>query len=106
MELKDLTEKLKRFNDERNWDDGLTPEDVAKSIVIEGAELLEHFQWDSSRKSRGTMKEKDLEAVGEEIADVFIYTIRISYLMGYDLEKIVLAKIEKNAKKYPPKDYW
>ena len=104
MTLKQLTTKLKKFNKERGWDDGLVPEDVAKSIIIEAAELLEHYQWDASERNNNKNKQKDTEAIGEEIADVLIYTLRIAYLMNLDIEKIVLDKIQKNAVRYLPKN--
>lgn len=101
--IKKLTKDLEKFNKERGWDEGLDAQDVAKSIIIEAAELLEHFQWDGSRSKRKTLEKKNKEEIGEEIADVFIYLIRLCYMMGFDIEEIIRDKMRKNAKRYPAK---
>lgn len=103
MEMSELVSKLKNFNTERNWDADLQPQDVAKSIIIEAAELLEHFQWTATRKERNQveMLEINKTEIGEEIADVFIYLARLAYILNINIEEAVLDKIAKNAKKYP-----
>jgi NTP pyrophosphatase (non-canonical NTP hydrolase) len=90
---KDLIEKILKFRDERNWKQFHTPENLAKSISIESAELLENFQWDN--------KSYDLANLKEEIADIFIYLILLSDCLNLDIEKIAGEKIEVNSKKYP-----
>lgn len=90
--MKELQEKIEKFNEERDWDQFHSPENLAKSISIEAGELLECFQWNN---------EYDLEEVKEELADVINYCLLMADKLGVDPKQIVLDKIEKNAKKYP-----
>ena len=90
--MKDLQEKIEKFNEERDWDQFHSPENLAKSICIEAGELLECFQWSS---------EYDLDEVKEELADVINYCIQMANKLGVDPKQIVLDKMEKTAKKYP-----
>ena len=80
------------FNKEREWDQFHSPENLAKSIVIEAVELLECFQWNNNY---------DKEKVCEELADVVNYCIVKAHQVQVDLETIVLDKLEKNRQKYP-----
>ena len=80
------------FNKEREWDQFHSPENLAKSIVIEAVELLECFQWNDNY---------DKEKVCEELADVVNYCIVMANQLQVDLETIVLDKLEKNRQKYP-----
>ena len=90
--MQELTEKIKKFNQERDWDQFHSPENLAKSISIEAGELLECFQWNN---------EYDLNEVKEELADVFNYCILMADKLGVDPKQILLDKMEKTAKKYP-----
>ncbi len=87
-----ILKKLLKFRDEREWEEFHTPENLAKSISIEAAELLECFQWDSDFEKK---------EVAEELADVFIYAIFLADEMGLDIEDIVLKKLAENIKRYP-----
>ena len=87
-----LLPELLKFQKERDWKKFHTPENLAKSISIEAAELLEHFQWG---------KEYDVSEVGEELADVLIYCMYMADALDLDINEIILDKMEKNAKKYP-----
>lgn len=80
------------FNKERDWDQFHSPENLAKSIVIEAGELLECFQWNDNY---------DKKKVCEELADVVNYCIVMANQLQVDLEAIVLDKLEKNRQKYP-----
>lgn len=91
--LKELKEKIDKFTEERNWNQFHTPSNLAKSISIEAGELLECFQWSDT--------EFDIEAVKEELADVFNYCIQLASVLDLDVKDIILKKMEKNAKKYP-----
>jgi NTP pyrophosphatase (non-canonical NTP hydrolase) len=91
--MKDIIEKLIKFRDDRNWKQFHTPENLAKSIVLEAAELLENYQWQS--------KDVDLDNIKDEIADVVLYALLFVESYGFNLEDILNHKIEKNAKKYP-----
>ena len=84
--------KLIKFQEQRDWKKFHTPENLAKSISIESAELLEHFQWG---------KEYDVSEVGEELADVLIYCIYMADFLDLDIREIISDKVEKNSKKYP-----
>jgi len=90
--VKELQGKIEKFNEERDWDQFHSLENLAKSVSIEAGELLECFQWNS---------EYDLEKVKEELADVLIYCIQMANKLGVDPKQTILDKIEKNAKKYP-----
>ena len=90
--MKELQERIEKFNEERDWDQFHSPENLAKSISIEAGELLECFQWNN---------EYDLEEVKEELADVLNYCIQLANKLGVDSKQIVLEKMDKNAKKYP-----
>ncbi|MBQ7927501.1 MAG: nucleotide pyrophosphohydrolase [Methanobrevibacter sp.] len=87
-----LLPELLKFQKEREWKKFHTPENLAKSISIEAAELLEHFQWG---------KEYNITEVGEELADVLIYCMYMADALDLDIKEIILDKMEKNAKKYP-----
>ncbi len=85
---------------ERGWDKQM-PSDIAKSIVIEAAELLEYFQWSDSTKEK---VEKDPRFRGEildELADVFIYAMHMAQVLDCDAEDIIRKKLAKAALKYP-----
>ena len=88
-----LVAKVKKFNDDRDWDQFHTPENIAKSVTIEAGELLECFQWDNENF--------DKEAVCEEMADVFTYLIDLADRLDVDLIEVTDRKVDKNALKYP-----
>lgn len=99
-EFKKLLVKIKKFQDERDWKQFHNPKDLAVSISVEAAELLENFQWKTKEQSENLPIEK-VQAVKEEIADVFMYLLELSDIMGLDLIQAASEKMEKNAKKYP-----
>ena len=87
-----ITEELRKFNAERDWDQFHTPENLAKSICIEAGELLECFQWNN---------DYDKAAVCEELADVLSYCYMLADQLGVNVEDIMLSKLEKTKTKYP-----
>ena len=91
--MQDIIEKLKQFRDERNWSQFHTPENLAKSVVLESAELLENFQWGSQNA--------DKENIKEELADIVGYALLMCDHYGFDLKEILNEKIKKNNAKYP-----
>lgn len=97
--LDKLIEEIIRFNKARGWTPAQT--DIAKSVVIEAAELLEKYQWDESDKKIKEIHPKNYEEVGEEVADVFWYLVTFCNAANIELAKVVKDKIEKNEKKYP-----
>jgi len=90
--MDEIKSEIIKFQKERDWKEFHTPENLAKSISIEAAELLEHFQWG---------KEYDINGVSEELADVLIYTLYMADALDLDIKEIVFDKMEKNAIKYP-----
>lgn len=96
-DIQSLINAINEFRDERNWRKYHNPKDLAISISIEAAELLEDFQWISSEKA---LKENQ-ENIREEIADVLIYSLMLCSDLGLDIKEIVEEKIIKNGRKYP-----
>jgi NTP pyrophosphatase (non-canonical NTP hydrolase) len=90
--MKKTIDQIKAFTHERDWDQFHSPANLAKSISIEAAELLECFQWSD---------EYDREAVISELADVVNYAILMADKLGVDMEEIVLEKLKQNEAKYP-----
>ncbi len=86
-------ERIRRFSDERDWDQFHSPANLAKSIVIEAAELLECFQWDNENY--------DLPHIKEELADVIVYCQNMLDKLGLDVDEIVNMKMSQNESKYP-----
>lgn len=91
--LEELSERIKQFNEERDWDQFHSPSNLAKSISIEAGELLECFQWNDTEYNR--------DDVVEELADVANYCIQMSQVLGVDLIDVVNAKMDISEKKYP-----
>lgn len=96
-DILDLINKINHFRDERNWRQYHNPKDLAISISIEAAELLEDFQWINSEEAL----KKNEENIREEIADVLIYSLMLCSDLGLDVKEIVEEKIGKNGRKYP-----
>jgi NTP pyrophosphatase (non-canonical NTP hydrolase) len=99
-DIKKLTEEIKKFRDERNWMQFHNHKDMAISLALEAAEVLEHFQWKSSEEIEEYVK-TNKEEIGEELADVAIYLFELADNIGVDLEEVVEKKLAKNAKNYP-----
>ena len=92
MVTQETLKKLEAFAAERDWKKSHTPENLAKSISIEAAELLECFQWRPNA---------DPQRVKEELADVLTYCLHLARAMDFDPEEIVLEKLEMTRIKYP-----
>ena len=86
-------ERIRKFTEDRDWDQFHSPANLAKSISIEANELLECFQWNDD--------DYDLEHVKEELADVIVYCQDMLDKLGLDADEIVNAKMTKNEAKYP-----
>lgn len=99
-ELQLLRNKLRMFAEVRNWDQFHTPKNLSMALMVEVAELMEHFQWLTALESENLTAEKK-QAVAEELADILLYLVRISDKLDVDLQQAALAKLEKNALKYP-----
>lgn len=98
--MKDIETEIYNHLVERGWDK-LRPSDLAKSISIEAAELLEIFQWTSVDIKETKQNLEVMEKIKEELADVFIYAFEMATLLGIDSESIIKKKLEKVRKKYP-----
>lgn len=101
MRIKELRDELRRFVDERDWNKYHHPKELAISIAIEAAELLEIFQWDEKTDIQDIKSdERTMSKIKEEIADVMMYVLCLSNQLGLDLSEAVLKKLEKNRTKY------
>lgn len=92
MAHSNVREQLTAFVADRDWEQFHSPENLAKSIAIEAAELLEVFQWNN---------EGDLERIREELADVLTYCLMLANRIGADPDQIVLDKLALSREKYP-----
>ncbi|MGG4559109.1 nucleotide pyrophosphohydrolase [Bacillus toyonensis] len=96
-EIKELTNKVIQFRDDRNWKQFHNPKDLALSISLESSELLENFQWKSNEEALN----ENMDNIKDELADVLIYSMLLANDLEFDIEEIVKNKIEKNKSKYP-----
>jgi len=107
LTISQLEEKVWKFIENRNWEKYHKPKDIAESICIEAAELLELFQWRSHEEVEKLMGREDYRnRIEEELADITIYILSFAKVTGIDLSKSIIEKIEKNAKKYPVEKYY
>jgi NTP pyrophosphatase (non-canonical NTP hydrolase) len=95
-----LRDRLRLFAKERDWDQFHTPKNLSMALIAEAAELVEHFQWVDGSSSH-LLEEKVRPSVEEELADIFIYLVRIADKLGIDLYAAADRKIAINARKYP-----
>lgn len=98
--LDELKTKLQQFVEARDWAQFHSPKNLAMAMIVEAAELVEHFQWDTEAQSRELSGEK-CEQVSHELADTFVYLLRISQVLDIDLIQAANEKIALNAQKYP-----
>jgi dCTP diphosphatase len=97
---------LRAFAAERDWDQYHTPKNLATSISVEAAELLELFQWSRGQKDWDEIADPSIRAkVEQELADILLYVIRFADKAQIDLQAIAEGKIELNAEKYPPEKF-
>ena len=97
---KDIQNDVKQFLVDRGWDK-LRPGDLAKSISIEAAELLEHFQWSNPDLGEVKSDEAKMIEIKKELSDVMIYALQMAALLELDATSIISAKLAKAAEKYP-----
>lgn len=89
----DTINRIRKFSEDRDWDQFHSPSNLAKSIVIESAELLECFQWSDDKY--------DIQQIKEELADVLVYSQNLLDKLGLDADEIVNMKMNQNEAKYP-----
>ncbi len=97
--IEELMKEVREFRDERDWKKYHTPKNLALSISVEAAELLELFQW-----KEDSLENVDKESLKEEVADIMIYLLSLSEVIDVDLSKAVEEKLEKNRERYPPEE--
>lgn len=98
--LKSLALRLRAFASERDWEQFHSPKNLSMALTVEAAELLEHFQWLTEQESQH-LSENARQEVALELADVFIYLIRLADVLVIDLEEAARRKITINEAKYP-----
>lgn len=91
--MNETINRIRKFNDDRDWNKFHSPANLSKAISIEAGELLEEFLWDSENYNK--------ENVLEELADVMLYCIQMADVLEVDIEDIIHKKMDKNEKKYP-----
>ena len=99
-DLEELKQRLRTFAAERDWEQYHSPKNLAMALIVEAAELVEHFQWLTEAQSRELDPAKR-EQVAQELADVFIYLVRLADRLDIDLLAAAARKIALNAEKYP-----
>lgn len=99
-DIKELTKKIIAFRDARDWKQFHNPKDVALSLMLEAAEVGEHFQWKNEKEIKKYLKERKKD-VADELADVLYWVLLLSHDLGIDISKASQRKLEKTSKKYP-----
>lgn len=100
-ELVQLRDRLRDFTREREWHRYHTPKNLAMALIVEAAELAEHFQWLTAEESQSLQDGEKKDKIRDELADVLIYLVELADALDVDLAAAVRAKIAKNALKYP-----
>ncbi len=100
--MDELVKAVLAFRDERDWKQFHNPKDLAISITLEAAELLEHFQWKNSDEAEVFLAtEENRRSLGEEMADILILLVSLADAVGVDLLQAARIKLRENAAKYP-----
>ena len=100
IDLTTLKQRLREFADARDWNQFHSPKNLAMALSVEASEIVEHFQWLTEEQSKNLPQNK-LEEVEAELADTFIYLIRLADTLDVDLLDATIKKIAVNEKKYP-----
>jgi dCTP diphosphatase len=99
-EISEIRDRLRQFAAERDWDQFHSPKNLASALIVEAGELLELFQWLSEERSATLSVEEKAKAT-DELADVFIYSVRLADKLQIDLIDAARSKIAKNEQRYP-----
>lgn len=99
-DIQELTDEINRFFHERDWKQFHNPKDMAITLLLEAAEVLEHFQWKNEQEIQDHIKINRSE-IQDEIADVLVNVLALAHDLHIDPKQAVLAKLEKNRHKYP-----
>jgi dCTP diphosphatase len=98
----EIRDKIRAFIKARDWEKYHSPKNISMSIAIEAAELMEHFQWLTTEQSKELLESKRKRVeVEDELADIAIFILDFCNLFDVDIEKIILRKLAKTARKYP-----
>ena len=100
MSIKELAREIKQFSDERDWGQFHNPKDLSIAISLEASELLEHFLWRNAEQIDARARDH-LGAIRHEIADIAIYLLELTDLLGIDLSEAIRDKLKVNEEKYP-----
>lgn len=100
MNLSDLLNRIRKFRDERDWAQFHNAKDMAAALAIEASELQEIFLWKTGEDIDATALKKRGE-IEDEVADIAVYLLEFTDTLGIDLEAAIIAKLSKNAEKYP-----
>lgn len=98
--LDQLRNRVNQFVEERDWSQFHSPKNLAMAMIVEAAEVVEHFQWMTEQESR-KLDAETTKQVGQELSDTFVYLLRIAEVCGIDLIEAANQKIDLNALKYP-----
>ena len=98
--MRALINKLRKFADERDWEQFHSPKNLSMALAVEASEILENFQWLTQEQSR-KLSPKALKKVKEEIGDVQIYLARLADQLGFSPLEAAEEKLKQNQKKYP-----
>ena len=101
IDFRSLISDINEFVKEREWEEHHTARNLATSVSIESAELLEHFQWEDLTYDDIKKDQRKINDISDEIADIFIYLLRMVHKLDLDFEDIIRRKVQKNQKKYP-----
>ena len=99
-EIRQITEKIKKFRVERDWMQFHDPKNMAVSIILEASELLEHFQWKTAEEVEQYVRQNH-EEIKDEIADIALYLFELGDNLGISLVDAMDQKLKKNEMKYP-----
>jgi len=99
-EVEEITAKIKKFRDERDWMQFHDPKNMAVSIILEASELLEHFQWKTTEEVEKYARQNQAE-IKDEIADIALYLFELADNLGISLIDSMKEKLKKNEMKYP-----
>ncbi|VVE30572.1 nucleotide pyrophosphohydrolase [Pandoraea cepalis] len=101
IETAGLETALQAFADARHWQQYHTPKNLAMALSVEVAELVEIFQWQTDAEAQAVMQTTEARHVEQELADIAMYLVRLSSVLGVDLNRAVADKLVMNARKYP-----
>ncbi|ALS63070.1 nucleotide pyrophosphohydrolase [Pandoraea sp. PE-S2T-3] len=101
IDTRGLEGALHAFADARDWHRHHTPKNLAMALSVEVAELVEIFQWHTDAEASAVMASSEARHVEQELADIAMYLVRLSSVLGVDLNRAVTEKLVMNAQKYP-----